>query len=298
MPESANISQREPRSRLNAYWRLLRLDRPIGIYLLLWPTLWALWVAADGVPPWSILLVFIAGTVLMRSAGCAINDFADRKLDPHVERTRERPLATGEIQAWEAVALFGLLSVLAFGLALQLNGLAIALCLPAVLLAGSYPFAKRYTHLPQAHLGIAFAAGIPMAFAAVNGAVAPVAWLLVLITLLWTVVYDSFYAMVDREDDLKIGIKSTAILFGRHDRLITGILQALVIVALLVLGFWQGFGGFYYAGVTLGGAYFVYQQSLIRHRERAACLQAFLNNHRFGMAIFAGIVLDSLARTA
>ncbi|ORE85567.1 4-hydroxybenzoate octaprenyltransferase [Oceanococcus atlanticus] len=280
--------------RLNAYYRLVRLDRPIGNMLLLWPTLWGLWVAADGLPPWNILAIFVLGTFLMRAAGCAINDFADRKIDPHVKRTDQRPLAAGEIQAWEAVMVFVVLALVAFGLALQLNRLALLLSIPAVILAGSYPFAKRYTYLPQAHLGMAFAAGIPMGFAALTGQVPALAWLLVLITLLWTIVYDTFYAMVDRDDDLKIGVKSTAVLFGRHDRLITGLLQLAVIGLLVVLGCWKGYGLWFYLGVAVGAGHFVWQQFLIRERQREPCFQAFLNNHRFGMAIFAGLLLQTL----
>lgn len=280
--------------RLGAYWRLVRLDRPIGIMLLLWPTLWGLWVAADGMPPPDILLIFIAGTVLMRSAGCAINDFADRKIDPHVSRTLARPLAVGEIRSWEALAVFAVLCLGALGLAFQLNRLALYWAIPAALLAASYPFAKRLTHLPQAHLGVAFAAGIPMGFAAIHAQVAPVAWLLVLITLLWTIVYDTFYAMVDRPDDLKIGVKSTAILFGEHDRLITGLLQLAVLAGLVSLGLWQNYGVWFFAGVGVGGGYFAYQQVLIRTRDATGCFQAFLNNHRFGMAVFAGLLLDRL----
>lgn len=280
--------------RLNAYYRLVRLDRPIGNMLLVWPTLWGLWVAADGVPPWGVLAIFVLGTFLMRAAGCAINDFADRKIDPHVKRTEQRPLAAGEIQAWEALMVFVVLSLVAFVLALQLNRLALLLSVPAVILAGSYPFAKRYTYLPQAHLGIAFAAGIPMGFAAVTDAVPPVAWLLVLITLLWTIVYDTFYAMVDRDDDLKIGVKSTAVLFGHHDRLITGLLQLAVIALLVVLGIWQAYGLWFFAGVGVGAGYFIWQQYLIRERQREPCFRAFLNNQRFGMAIFAGLLLQTL----
>lgn len=291
MPDVANKNWSD---RLSAYWRLTRLDRPIGILLLLWPTLWGLWVAAGGVPPLEILLIFVLGTVLMRSAGCAINDFADRKIDPHVSRTEARPLATGEIRPWEALAVFAALGLVALLLGLQLPRAAWIWIVPAALLAASYPFAKRYTHLPQAHLGIAFAAGIPMGFAAINGEVAPVAWLVVAITLIWTIVYDTFYAMVDRPDDLKIGVKSTAILFGEHDRLITGLLQALVITGLVWLGLWQGLGLAYFAGVAVGAGYFVYQQYLIRARDAAACFAAFLNNHRFGMAVFIGLWLDGL----
>ena len=280
--------------RLAAYARLVRLDRPIGNFLLLWPTLWGLWVAADGLPPLNILLIFVVGTFLMRAAGCAINDFADRKIDPHVQRTQQRPLAAGEIRAWEALAVFVVLSLLALGMAWQLNRLALLLSVPAVLLAASYPFAKRYTYLPQAHLGIAFAMGIPMGFAAINGRVDAVAWLLVLITLLWTIVYDTFYAMVDREDDLKIGVKSTAILFGEHVQLITGVLQLLVVLLLLGLGLMQGYDGWFYAGVAVGAGYFIWQQVLIRGADRDRCFQAFLNNLKFGLAIFAGLVLQTL----
>ncbi len=280
--------------RLNAYYRLVRLDRPIGVYLLLWPTLWGLWVAADGLPPLNILLVFVLGTFLMRAAGCAINDFADRRIDGHVKRTVARPLAAGEIQAWEALAVFAVLSLIAFGLALQLNRLALLLSVPAVLLAASYPFAKRYTYLPQAHLGIAFAMGIPMGFAAVGGAVPLQAWLLFVITVIWTIVYDTFYAMVDRDDDLKIGVKSTAILFGRWDRLITAVLQVIVLLLLVVLGAMQAYGVFYFGGLALGAGLFVFQQLLIRERERELCLRAFLNNHRFGMAVFAGLLLETV----
>ncbi|MGJ8669571.1 MAG: 4-hydroxybenzoate octaprenyltransferase [Oceanococcus sp.] len=279
--------------RLGAYARLIRLDRPIGIYLVLWPALWALWMAADGLPNGTILLVFVAGTILMRSAGCAINDFADRKIDGHVTRTKMRPLATGEMQAWEAIAIFIVLSLLAFGLALQLNRLALVLSIPAVILAASYPFAKRYTHLPQAHLGIAFAMGIPMAFAAVQNQVPLVAWLLFVATLLWVMVYDTFYAMVDRDDDLVVGVKSTAILFAHRDRLITALLQVCVVVLLVVVGCLQAYGVWFFAGVMLGACLFVWQQVLIRERLPEACLRAFLNNHRFGMAVFAGLLLET-----
>ncbi len=281
-------------AKLHAYWRLVRLDRPIGILLLLWPTLWGLWVAADGRPPWDILAIFVAGTVLMRSAGCAINDFADRKIDPHVSRTEQRPLATGELAPWEALVVFASLSLLAFALALQLRPEALLLSVPAVLLAASYPFAKRYTHLPQAHLGVAFSMGIPMGFAAIHGAIPGVAWLLVLVTILWTVVYDTFYAMCDRPDDLKIGVKSTAVLLGNWDRLTTAVLQLCVLAGLLMLGLWQAYGVLFYLGLAVGAGYFAWQQYLVREREPQACFQAFINNHRFGMAVFAGLLLDRL----
>lgn len=280
------------KTRLRLYAQLVRLDRPIGIWLLLWPTLWGLWVAAEGVPPLTVLLVFVLGTVLMRSAGCAINDFADRHIDGQVERTRGRPLATGEIAAWEAVAIFVVLSLVALLLVLQLNTLTVLLAIPAAVLAGSYPFAKRFTHLPQAHLGLAFGWGIPMAFAAVQGTVPAVAWVLLLATTLWAVAYDTFYAMVDREDDLIIGVKSTAILFGRFDRLITLGLQVLVLALLGGVGVVSGRGLPYVLGLLVAAGLVVWQQWLIRERDRQACFRAFLNNHYFGAAVFIGLAVD------
>ena len=282
--------------RLRAYIALTRLDRPIGIYLVLWPTLWALWFAAGGLPPWDVLLVFVLGTVLMRSAGCAINDYADRGWDGDVERTRERPLATGRIQPWEAVAVFVALSLLALLLVLQLNTLTILLAIPAAALAASYPYAKRYTYLPQAHLGLAFAWGTPMAFAAVSGGVPPLAWLLLLVTTLWAIAYDTFYAMVDREDDLKVGIKSAAILFGRHDRLVTALLQLAVLALLALAGLWAGRGWPYAVGLLLAAGLAGWQQWLIRARGRAECFRAFLNNHWFGAAVFTGLAADYALR--
>ncbi len=283
-------------NRLREYYLLTRLDRPIGIYLLLWPALWALWIAAEGRPDPVIVFVFVMGTVLMRSAGCVINDFADRKIDPHVTRTRNRPLAAGRVSATEALILFAVLCLLAFMLVLQLNGLTILLSVPAVLLAASYPFAKRWTYLPQAHLGAAFGWAVPMAFAAQTGQLPAVAWLLFLITLLWAVAYDTFYAMCDREDDLKIGVKSTAVLFGRADRLITGLLQGLILLGLVVVGVWAGLGRVYALGLLLAAGLSLYQQWLIRNREPQACLIAFLNNHWFGAVVFAGILFDYLIR--
>ncbi len=279
-------------TRLGAYIRLVRLDRPIGIWLLMWPSLWALWFAAQGRPDGSVLAVFVAGTLLMRSAGCAINDFADREIDPQVERTRGRPLATGALQPRDALLVFAALSLCALALVLTLNRLTVLLAIPAALLAASYPFAKRYTHLPQAHLGVAFGWGVPMAFAAVQNAVPLAAWALFGITLLWTVVYDTFYAMVDRRDDLKIGVKSSAILLGRHDRAVTALLQFLVVLGLAGLGvvFERGVG--YFGGVLLAAGLAGYQQYLIRDRRPDACFQAFLNNHYFGMLIFVGLLLD------
>jgi len=280
--------------RLREYALLMRLDKPIGTLLLLWPTLWALWLAAGGMPEPKILLVFVGGVFLMRSAGCVINDFADRNIDGHVRRTRQRPLAAGRVSPREALALFAALALLAFALVLLLDPLTIALSLVAVLLAASYPFMKRYTHLPQVFLGAAFAWAIPMAFAAETGTVPAQAWLLFVITVIWTTAYDTLYAMVDREDDLKIGVKSTAILFGHADRLIVGLLQAAMIAGLLWLGVWQQLSLPYYLGVAAAAALLIHQQWLIRHREPARCFQAFLANNRVGMAIFAGILFHFL----
>ncbi len=280
--------------RLREYALLMRLDKPIGTLLLLWPTLWALWLAAGGMPEPKILLVFVGGVFLMRSAGCVINDFADRNIDGHVRRTRQRPLAAGRVAPREALALFAGLVLLAFTLVLLLDPLTIALSPVAVILAASYPFMKRYTHLPQVVLGTAFAWAIPMAFAAETGTVPAQAWLLFAITVIWTTAYDTLYAMVDREDDLKIGVKSTAILFGRADRLIVGLLQAAMIAGLLWLGAWQQLSLPYYLGVGAAAALLIQQQWLIRRREAEHCFQAFLANNRVGMAIFAGIFFHFL----
>ena len=282
------------KQRLGEYIRLTRLDRPIGIYLVLWPTLWGLWVAAGGMPGLLVLLVFVAGTVLMRSAGCAINDFADRKFDPHVRRTEQRPLARGAIRPIEAVAVFALLSLLSLLLVLQLNTLTILLSIPAVFLAGSYPFMKRFTHLPQAYLGIAFGWGIPMAFAAQSGEVPPNAWLFFVANIFWALAYDTMYAICDREDDLKIGVKSSAILFGRLDRLAIGVMQLLVLVMLLLAGLSFALHWPYYLGLLLASGFSLYQQYLIRGRDPQLSFRAFLNNHYFGMAVFLGIVASYL----
>ncbi len=280
--------------RLHNYIRLVRLDRPIGIYLVLWPTLWALWLAADGVPEPKVLLVFLAGVVLMRSAGCAINDYADRHIDGHVARTRERPLATGSVTPREALAVFAVLSLLAFALVLLLNTLTIALSFGALLLAASYPFMKRFTHLPQAYLGAAFGWAVPMAFAAVSGEVPHASWLLFLATLLWALAYDTMYAMADREDDLKIGVKSSAILFGRYDRLIIALLQLLTLGLLLLAGLSFDLGLYYYLGLAASALTNLYQQWMIRGREPMICFRAFLNNHYFGLLVFLGLALDRL----
>lgn len=279
--------------KLRHYARLIRLDRPIGIYLLLWPTLWALWIAAEGVPDLLVLLVFVVGVVLMRSAGCAINDYADREVDPHVARTKTRPLAAGHIAPREALGVFAVLGLVAFALVLLLNGLTIAFSVVAVLLAATYPFMKRFHHLPQVHLGAAFAWAIPMAFTAVTGVLPPVvAWLLFMAAVLWTTAYDTMYAMCDREDDVKIGVKSSAILFGQHDRLIIGILQLLMLALLITVGILSGRGSWYWLGLLAAAMLSVYQQWLIREREPQPSLQAFLNNHWLGMAVFAGIATD------
>ncbi len=285
------------RQRLGAYARLIRLDRPIGIFLLLWPTLWALWIAGEGHPDWRVVVVFVAGVVLMRSAGCAINDYADREFDPHVARTRTRPLAAGEISPREALGVFVLLCLLAFALVLTLNSLTIRLSVVAVLLAASYPFMKRFHYLPQVHLGAAFGWAIPMAFAAQTGEFPPpVAWLLFLGNLLWTTAYDTLYAMADREDDLKVGVKSTAILFGDLDRVMVGLLQGLFLLALWLAGRQVGLDGWWLAGLAVAAGLMLRQQWLVRDRDPAACFRAFLENNWVGAAIFVGLVLDYALR--
>jgi 4-hydroxybenzoate polyprenyltransferase len=284
------------KQRLLEYALLMRLHKPIGIFLLLWPTLWALWIAGRGSPDPLVLLVFVAGVVLMRSAGCVINDYADRHFDPHVARTRERPIAAGRVTPREALILFVLLCLIALALVMLMNSLTRWLSLGGVLLAATYPFMKRYTHLPQIYLGAAFGWAVPMAFAAQTGAVPRVAWLLFVATVLWATVYDTMYAMVDREDDLRIGVKSTAILFGEADRAIIAVLQLLLLLALVLTGQLAGLGIYYYFGLLLALAFAVYQQYLIRDRDPAACFRAFLNNNWFGAAVFGGIVLHYLAQ--
>lgn len=280
------------RQRLHAYLRLVRLNRPIGIFLLMWPALWALWLAGEGDPPWRVVVVFVLGVVLMRSAGCAVNDFADRHLDGQVERTRDRPLATGEISSREALGVFLVLSLAAFALVLTLNWQTVALSVVAVILTAVYPFMKRYTHVPQLVLGAAFCWAVPMAYSAITGAVPAQAWWLFTATLVWALIYDTQYAMVDRDDDLKVGIKSTAILFGRHDRLIIGLLQLLLLGLLAWIGDAAGRGGYFQGGLGAAALLALYQQRLIRRRERKPCFEAFLNNNYFGMAVFVGLVLD------
>lgn len=281
--------------RLTDYAILLRLNRPIGSLLLLWPTYWALWLAADGIPSITNLLVFTLGVFLMRAAGCAVNDFADRKVDGHVKRTRDRPLASGRVKPKEAVALFLGLALVAFLMVIFLtNTLTLYLSFGGLLLAFIYPFMKRHTHLPQLFLGAAFSWAIPMAWAAETGELTKLAWLLFTANVLWTVAYDTFYAMVDRDDDLKIGIKSTAILFGDGDKAVIAVLQALVILILILVGQQAGLGAFYYLGVIAMACLFVYQQHLARYREREGCFKAFLNNNWAGFAVFAGLLIDTL----
>jgi 4-hydroxybenzoate polyprenyltransferase len=280
--------------RFDAYWRLMRFDRPIGILLLLWPTLWALWLAADGVPSARNLLIFVAGVVVMRAAGCVANDLADRDFDPHVERTRERPLASGAVTPGGARALLAVLLLIAFGLVLMTNVLTIKLSFVGAALAMSYPFFKRFVDLPQVVLGIAFGWSIPMAFAAESGTVPVLAWALLSINVLYAVIYDTFYAMVDREDDLAIGVRSTAILFGRHDLRVIGALQVLMVLACAWLGRGQGWGWPWFAAVAVTAVLFMRQLWLTRQRDRQACFRAFLNNNWVGFALFLGIVGETL----
>lgn len=280
------------RHRLGLYARLARLDRPIGNFLLLWPMLWALWLAAEGLPRVDVLIVFILGVLVMRAAGCVINDYADRDFDRHVKRTRNRPLTTGEVGEREALILFALLCLVAFGLVLLMNWLTIALAFVGVALAATYPFMKRHTHLPQIHLGAAFGWAAPMAFAAQSGQITATAWLVFLAAVLWATIYDTEYAMVDRDDDLKIGIRSTAILFGRYDRLMLGLLQGLLTLLLLTIGWHVGLGMAYSACVVLAAGLFIYQQWLMRERSRDGCFRAFLNNNFYGGVIFLGLVLE------
>lgn len=278
--------------KLQAYSRLMRVEKPIGTYLLLWPAYWALWIAAEGLPSYELLIIFTLGVFLTRSAGCVINDYADRKIDGHVKRTALRPIPAGQVSAKEALILFAVLMGIAFILVLFTNWQTILLSGVGLLLAACYPFMKRYTHLPQVVLGAAFAWSIPMAFTAVTGEIAKQAWLIYIATLLWTVAYDTMYAMVDRDDDLKIGVKSTAILFGDADKVIIGILQISTLLSLILLALQVNLGLPFYMGLTGAAALFVYQQWLIRDREREPCFKAFLNNHYAGLLIFIGLAAD------
>jgi len=280
------------KTQLPYYIELTRLNRPIGIYLLLWPTMWALWFAASGIPSLKVLFIFVAGVVLMRSAGVVIHDFADRNIDGHVKRTQDRPLPAGKVSSKETLILFGIICLSAFILVLFTNTLTIYLAFGGLALAASYPFMKRHTYLPQVVLGAAFAWSVPMAYTAETGELHKQVWLLYLITVLWTVAYDTMYAMVDRDDDIKIGVKSTAILFGKADRLVIAGLQTLVIAALCIVGSQANLGSFFFLSVVIAATLFVYQQHLIRNRDRDACFKAFLNNHWVGLAIFVGIALE------
>lgn len=280
------------KQKLNLYARLIRLDKPIGIYLLLWPTLWALFLVADGSPDIIVFFVFILGVVLMRSAGCAINDFADRNIDRYVERTKARPLAAGEISSKEALLVFSVLCLIAFLLAVVfLNSLTLWFSVVAVILAASYPFMKRFHYLPQVHLGMAFAWAVPMAAVALtNQAPAPWVWLLFIATVLWTTAYDTIYGIIDREDDIKIGVKSTAILFGSADRLMIGLLQLLFIISLLLLGDQLELRYWYFLALFVASILFIYQHKLTKGYGRHNCLQAFLHNNYVGMIIFIGVI--------
>ncbi len=277
---------------MRQYGLLMRIDRPIGALLLLWPTLWALWIAGEGQPDTLVTLVFVLGVFVMRSAGCVINDYADRELDPHVARTQGRPLAAGHVTPREALLLFLFLCLLALALVVTLNRLTLLLSLAAVPLAASYPFMKRFTYLPQVHLGIAFGWAVPMAFAAQTNNVPPIAWLILTGVVLWAVAYDTMYAMVDREDDIYVGVKSTAILFGELDRLMVGVVQICFFVVMLLVGSQLALGRYYYLGLAVAGGLALYQQFLIRNREPDGCFKAFLNNNWGGVAIFVGLVIN------
>lgn len=281
-------------TKWQAYSRLMRIDKPIGALLLLWPTLWALWLAKMAVPPLHILAVFVAGVFVMRAAGCVINDYADRKVDGHVERTKQRPLASGAVTAKEAKYLFAVLGLIAFALVLSMNLMTIMLSVVGLALTWVYPFMKRYTHLPQVVLGAAFGWAIPMAWSAVSESLPLVCWLVFLANICWTVAYDTQYAMVDRDDDLKIGVKSTAILFGRYDKFIIGLLQLATLVIMASVGMILDLNGAFYWTLLLAGGLFAYQQKLIAERDRQACFRAFLNNNYVGLVLFLGVLMNTL----
>jgi 4-hydroxybenzoate polyprenyltransferase len=294
-PAQAPLMHRLGR-RLEEYLRLMRLHRPIGIWLLLWPTLWALWVAGNGRPDPKVLLVFVLGVTVMRSAGCIVNDFADRNVDPYVKRTRERPLAARRVTPAEALVLFACLSAAALWLVTRLDAFTLRLACIGAALTVSYPFLKRFFALPQLYLALAFSWGVPMAFAALVGSLPRAAWMMFVATIIWVTVYDTLYAMVDREDDLKIGVRSSAIVFADMDRVIVGVLQLMMLLALLLMGTGLHFGNAYLGGLAAAAVFFAYQQWLIRAREPGACLRAFQNNHYVGMSIFIGILLEYIYR--
>ena len=283
--------------RLALYIRLTRLNRPIGILLLLWPTLWGMWIAGNGRPAWHIVLIFALGTALMRSAGCVINDYADREFDKFVQRTRDRPVTSGRIAPGEALWLAAALALASFLLILPLNDLTLLLSVPAVLLAASYPYTKRFFAIPQAYLGIAFGFGIPMAFAAQTGGVPPLAWLLLLANVFWAIAYDTEYAMVDRDDDVRLGIHSSALLFGKYDVVAVMTCYGITLALLVRAGQMAGLGWMYLAGLAVAACIAMYHYSLIKDRSREACFAAFLHNNWFGAAVFAGVMMDYLFRT-
>ena len=278
--------------KLDAYERLMRLDKPIGILLLLWPTLWALWLASRGIPDWITLLIFITGAVLMRSAGCVMNDIADRKYDGLVERTKNRPLATGEVSVKEACLLASGLALMAFGLVLLFNQTTILLSFAALFLAATYPFTKRFLAIPQAYLGVAFGFGIPMAFAAVNDYIPPLAWVLLAANVFWAMAYDTQYAMVDRDDDLKISIKSSAIFFGKYDVIAIMVCYAIMLGLLAYVGKFMGYGKFYFIGLAAALGLVLWQYQLIKNRDKSDCFKAFLHNNWIGLVIFIGFVAE------
>lgn len=276
--------------RFHQYWLLARFDKPIGILILLWPTLWALWIAGNGKPNILVLTIFVLGVVLMRAAGCVINDYADKDFDPHVDRTKLRPIAAGKVTAKEALIVFVVLCMSAFGLVLLMNWYTIGLSFIGAFLAASYPFMKRFTHWPQAYLGAAFGFAVPMAFAAQTNTIPIVAWILYLAVLLWALVYDTMYAMVDIDDDLKIGVKSTAILFGKRVREITAGLQMMILLLLISVGVIQQLSWPYYCGLLVAAGFSIYQQMLIFHFNKPDCFKAFLNNNWFGLTVFVGLL--------
>ena len=276
--------------KLHLYAQLIRFDKPIGSYLLLWPALWALAISGNGAPDGWVLFVFVCGVFLMRSAGCAINDYADRDIDLHVARTRDRPLTSGKMTSREALAVFAVLGLLAFLLVLTLNQLTIWLSFGGIVLAASYPFMKRYHYLPQVHMGAAFGWSVPMAYAAQTDSLPKMAWLLYVATVVWAVAYDTIYSMVDRDEDISIGVKSTAILFGEYERLLIGLFQVLFVLAMLLVGIDLGFSGIYFAALLLATLLLIYQQFLINDRIPEHCFMAFLNNHWVGAIVFAGIM--------
>ncbi|WP_034911438.1 4-hydroxybenzoate octaprenyltransferase [Erwinia sp. 9145] len=282
-----------PESKLRSYSRLMRIDKPIGSLLLLWPTLWALWLSGMQVPPLKVLIVFVLGVFFMRAAGCVVNDYADRKIDGHVKRTRARPLPGGAVTPGEARLLFAGLVLASFCLVLTMNAMTIWLSFAGLALAWVYPFMKRYTHLPQVVLGAAFGWAIPMGWAAVSETVPLTCWLLFFANICWTVAYDTLYAMVDRDDDLKIGVKSTAVLFGRFDKLIVGLLQLSTLLLMTLIGWRLALGGIYYVAVLLAGLLFIRQQKIIATRDRDACFRAFLNNNYVGLILFVGVALST-----